>query len=192
MLSSISHASGPLPSDFHLVEGIAIGERRAVEFLYELIFQILRPLREVRLNDQDKNDLFHETFTVVMEAIQRRELRNPAALRAYVRGVVRRQRAGKIVSSIRDRQRMVHSVVVMDSAPAKTDLEKDLLRDEKSSLIQKGLDQLRSRDSELLRRFYLQGEPSEQICEEMQLTETQFRLFKSRAKAKLAAWAQTV
>jgi RNA polymerase sigma-70 factor (ECF subfamily) len=192
MLSHISHASGPLPSDFHIVEGIAVGERQAVEYLYELIFQTLRPLRQVRLNDQDSNDLFHETFTIVMEAIQRRELRNPAALRAYIRGVVRRQWAGKIVSCIRDRKRMVHSGVVMDWAPAKTDLEKDLLRHEKNSLIERGLDKLRRRDSELLRRFYLHDEPCEQICEEMQLTETQFRLFKSRAKAKLVAWAQTV
>jgi RNA polymerase sigma-70 factor, ECF subfamily len=33
-------------------------------------------------------------------------------------------------------------------------------------------------------RFYLNEEPQEQICREMALTETQFRLLKSRAKAR--------
>jgi RNA polymerase sigma-70 factor (ECF subfamily) len=35
-----------------------------------------------------------------------------------------------------------------------------------------------------LTRFYLKEQPQEQICREMDLSETQFRLLKSRAKAK--------
>jgi DNA-directed RNA polymerase specialized sigma24 family protein len=45
----------------------------------------------------------------------------------------------------------------------------------------KGISQ---RDREILTRFYLYEQPQEQICEEMNLTETQFRLLKSRAKAR--------
>ena len=41
-----------------------------------------------------------------------------------------------------------------------------------------------ARDREILTRFYLQEQSQEQICQEMSLTETQFRLLKSRAKAK--------
>jgi RNA polymerase sigma-70 factor (ECF subfamily) len=40
------------------------------------------------------------------------------------------------------------------------------------------------RDREILMRFYLHEQPQEQICKEMRLTETQFRLLKSRAKAR--------
>ena len=36
----------------------------------------------------------------------------------------------------------------------------------------------------LFRSFYLREQSQEQICEEMKLTETQFRLLKSRAKAR--------
>ena len=43
---------------------------------------------------------------------------------------------------------------------------------------------LSSRDREILTRFYLQEESQEQICREMKLTDTQFRLLKSRAKAR--------
>jgi DNA-directed RNA polymerase specialized sigma24 family protein len=42
------------------------------------------------------------------------------------------------------------------------------------------------RDREILTRFYLYEQTQEQICREMDLTETQFRLLKSRAKARFA------
>jgi RNA polymerase sigma-70 factor, ECF subfamily len=40
------------------------------------------------------------------------------------------------------------------------------------------------RDREILTRFYLRGESQERVCSEMNLTGTQFRLLKSRAKAR--------
>jgi hypothetical protein len=40
-------------------------------------------------------------------------------------------------------------------------------------------------DHEILRRFYLQEQSKEQICEEMNLTPTQFRNMKSQAKLAL-------
>jgi RNA polymerase sigma-70 factor (ECF subfamily) len=46
------------------------------------------------------------------------------------------------------------------------------------------LAKLSERDREILTRFYLHEESQEQICGEMNLTETQFRLLKSRAKAR--------
>ena len=55
---------------------------------------------------------------------------------------------------------------------------------ERSELIQWVLDELSVRDREILTRFYLQEEGQDQICSEMALTDTQFRLLKSRAKAR--------
>jgi RNA polymerase sigma-70 factor (ECF subfamily) len=43
---------------------------------------------------------------------------------------------------------------------------------------------LSDRDREILTRFYLDEQTQEKICEDMSLTETQFRLLKSRAKAR--------
>jgi DNA-directed RNA polymerase specialized sigma24 family protein len=40
------------------------------------------------------------------------------------------------------------------------------------------------RDREILTRFYLLEQSQEEICAEMGLSETQFRLLKSRAKAR--------
>ena len=49
---------------------------------------------------------------------------------------------------------------------------------------------LTPRDREILLRFYLDEQSRDQICAEMGLTETQFRLLKSRAKARIREVAQ--
>jgi hypothetical protein len=43
----------------------------------------------------------------------------------------------------------------------------------------------------VLSRFYLFEQPQEQICAEMNLTATQFRLLKSRAKTRFANSVKT-
>jgi DNA-directed RNA polymerase specialized sigma subunit len=55
---------------------------------------------------------------------------------------------------------------------------------QRNQLIQRVLGELSKRDREILTRFYLYEQTQEQICAEMSLTETQFRLLKSRAKAR--------
>jgi len=51
-------------------------------------------------------------------------------------------------------------------------------------MIQRVLTELGDRDREILTRFYLYEQSQDQICSEMRLTETQFRLLKSRAKSR--------
>jgi RNA polymerase sigma-70 factor, ECF subfamily len=43
---------------------------------------------------------------------------------------------------------------------------------------------LSQRGRDILERFYLKEQTQEQICQEMSLSETQFRLLKARAKAR--------
>jgi len=59
------------------------------------------------------------------------------------------------------------------------------LADERKRLIDAVLKGLAPRDREILFRLYLDGQAQDRICAEMGLTETQFRLLKSRAKVKL-------
>ena len=49
---------------------------------------------------------------------------------------------------------------------------------------------LSARDREVLIRFYLHGQAAERIQADMGVTETEFRLIKSRAKAGFAARVQ--
>jgi DNA-directed RNA polymerase specialized sigma24 family protein len=53
------------------------------------------------------------------------------------------------------------------------------------------LEEMRPIDREVLERFYIHCHSPERICREMKLTETQFRLLKSRAKSRLAKTAKT-
>ena len=55
---------------------------------------------------------------------------------------------------------------------------------EEEELAYKILKGISRRDREILIRFYLLEESQELICRKMNLTDTQFRLLKSRAKAR--------
>jgi RNA polymerase sigma-70 factor (ECF subfamily) len=62
--------------------------------------------------------------------------------------------------------------------------EQAAIRQENQQIAVKVLKSIAPRDREILIRFYLWEQPAEQICGEMGLTDTQFRLLKSRAKAR--------
>jgi RNA polymerase sigma factor (sigma-70 family) len=55
---------------------------------------------------------------------------------------------------------------------------------QQAEIMETVLRSLSHRDREILTRFYLLEQSQEQICAQMNLTETQFRLLKSRAKAR--------
>ena len=67
--------------------------------------------------------------------------------------------------------------------PVRTELTHDSKR---MSLVQAAMRRLGPVDRELLTRFYLDEQAQNQICNEMGLTDTQFRLLKSKAMTKLA------
>lgn len=174
------------PASF--VHRLTHGDCRAIEELYV----VLRPIVNHYTRNspvQDAEDVFHELLMVVLERLARGELREPSALVGYLHGVVRRQVATRILRIVQQRNRAADFV----EATARDDNpERDCLRNEQRAIIERGLHLLAKRDSELLTRFYLRGEDHEHICREMQLTSTQFRVFKSRAKKKLTQWAQSV
>jgi DNA-directed RNA polymerase specialized sigma24 family protein len=62
--------------------------------------------------------------------------------------------------------------------------ERRVVESQTQELAMRLLRSLPARDREVLTRFYLQEQSAETICSEMRLTETQFRLIKSRAKAR--------
>jgi RNA polymerase sigma factor (sigma-70 family) len=102
----------------------------------------------------------------------------------FVRTIVRRQVAAhidKVVQSRRDQLDMESTVRIADP---RGNPEDAAIFHQRNELIQRVLQELGKRDREILTRFYLREQSQEQICAEMSLTETQFRLLKSRAKAR--------
>ena len=152
--------------------------------LYELFSRGIRFYLCRQLGPQELDDKVHDTFVVVVQAIRRGELREPQRLMGFVRTIVRRQVAAhidKVVHDRRDQQDMESTVRIADP---RGNPEDAAIFHQRNELIQKVLEELGLRDREILTRFYLQEESQEQICVEMCLSETQFRLLKSRAKAR--------
>jgi len=189
-VSSVPNSPG-LDPDTHIVFRIANGDSEAVAELYGILWKLLVPQIRYRLRGQEPDDVLHEALTIVVLCIRKGELRCPEKLRGYSLSVARRLIAGRIQNEIRSRRTVVSTDETLPNLLASGNPEWQVLNRERGELVRKALKQLHSRDSELITRFYIEGQPHTQICDDMHLTETQFRLFKSRAKAKLTEWART-
>ncbi len=167
-----------------LVERIKSGEADSMEELYQLFSKGIRFYLCRQLGPQELDDKVHDTFVVVVQAIRRGELREPERLMGFVRTIVRRQVAAHIDRVVHNRREQVDLDSTVRVADPRENPEESAIFRERAELIQRVLSELTERDREILTRFYLNEQSQEQICTEMSLTETQFRLLKSRAKAR--------
>jgi RNA polymerase sigma-70 factor (ECF subfamily) len=167
-----------------LVDRIQSSETDGMADLYQLFSKGIRFYLCRQLGAQELDDKVHDTFVVVVQAIRRGELREPQRLMCFVRTIVRRQ----VVAHI---DRVVHirsEYIDLDSSTRIADPngnpEDAAIFHQRTELLDRVLSELPCRDREILTRFYLNEQGQDQICSEMELTETQFRLLKSRAKAR--------
>lgn len=167
-----------------LVSQIKAGEDAGMEHLYKLFSRGIRYYLCRQLGPQELEDKVHDTFLIVVNAIKRGDLREPERLMGFVRTVVRRQVAAHIEHVVHTRREQTDLESGVAIADRKQNPEQEAMIRQKAELMKSALDGLSKRDRDILVRFYLQEQPQEQICHEMSLTETQFRLLKSRAKAK--------
>lgn len=167
-----------------MVDQIKAGNDSGMEHLYKLFSRGIRYYLCRQLGPQELDDKVHDTFLIVVGAIQRGDLREPERLMGFVRTVVRRQVAAYIEEAVQNRREQADFECGVAVADKQKDPEQEAMLKEKSALMKSALGALSTRDRDILVRFYLQEQPQDQICREMSLTETQFRLLKSRAKAK--------
>jgi RNA polymerase sigma-70 factor, ECF subfamily len=167
-----------------LVDQIKSGEDTGMEHLYKLFSRGIRYYLCRQLGPQELEDKVHDTFLIVVNAIKRGDLREPERLMGFVRTVVRRQVAAYIENAVHIRREQADLETSVTVADRKQNPEQEAMIRQKSALMKSALESLSKRDRDILIRFYLKEQTQEQICQEMALTETQFRLLKSRAKAK--------
>lgn len=168
----------------NVVERIRLGEQTAIEELYRVFSRGIRYYLCRQLGPQDLDDRVHDCFLVVIHAIKKGDLREPERLMGFVRTIVRRQIAGFIEGMVETRRKQVDIEFGNIIPDEKLNPENSAISKERDSLAASVLKTISARDREILTRFYLEEQSQEQICQEMSLTETQFRLLKSRAKAK--------
>jgi RNA polymerase sigma-70 factor, ECF subfamily len=166
-----------------VVDRIRLGEASGLEDLYRIFSKGVRYYLYRQLGPQDLDDKVHDIFLIITQSIRRGDLRDPERLMGYVRTVVRRQVAAHIDNAVHARRNSGLSDTRHPADPT-LDPEHGLIERQNERLALRILNSLPKRDREVLIRFYLDEQPPERICEEMGLSETQFRLIKSRAKAR--------
>jgi RNA polymerase sigma-70 factor, ECF subfamily len=167
-----------------LVDRVRRGEPSGMEDLYRVFdtgirFQLCR-----QLGSQDLDDRVHDLFVLITESIRNGELRQPNRLMGYVKTVVRRQVSAHIhgiVTARRKQAGLESGVVLSDRRP---DPERRAIERQNLRLALNLLSSLPRRDRDVLTRFYLEDQKPPEICGALKLSETQFRLIKSRAKAR--------
>ena len=167
-----------------LVERIRSGEPSGMEELYTVFSKGIRFYLCRHLGPQDLDDKVHDIFLIITNSIRNGDLREPERLMGYVRTIVRRQVAAHINSMVRARRNQAD----LDFGTALTDYrpnpERRIIEEQNLNLAMRILSSLHKREREVLMRFYLREQTPEQICRDMNLSQTQFRLVKSRAKAR--------
>ena len=169
-----------------LVENIRSGDANAMQELYQVFGKGIRIYLCRQLGLQDVDDKVHDTFLIVVQAIQNGDLREPERLMGFVRTIARRLVAGHIDQMVhrrRDNVPVESGVAIADNS---TTPEQDVINREKVDIMLDVLRQMSGRDRDILTRFYIYEQSQETIIREMKLTSTQFRLLKSRAKTRFA------
>jgi RNA polymerase sigma factor (sigma-70 family) len=167
-----------------LVRRVQAGDPSAMSELYQLVARGIRFYLCRQFGPADLEDRVHDAFVMVVEAIRRDELRDPSRLMGFVRTVVRRLVANFLVKRSSSRQSQVSDDSGEWLADLRTNPEQAAISQEEIDLARRILRKMHRRDREVLERFYLREQSQEQICEEMRITGTQFRLLKNRAKSR--------
>jgi RNA polymerase sigma-70 factor (ECF subfamily) len=167
-----------------LVGRIQSGEIDGMEELYLLFSKGIRFYLCRQLGSQELDDKVHDTFVVVVQAIRRGELREPERLMGFVRTIVRRQVAAHIDKAVHSRREQAELDSTVRIPDPRGNPEEAAIFRQRTDLLKRVLGELCDRDREILTRFYLNEQSQDQICAEMALSETQFRLLKSRAKSR--------
>jgi RNA polymerase sigma-70 factor (ECF subfamily) len=167
-----------------LVARLQAGDSDAMAELYQVFAKGIRFYLCRQVGPQELDDRVHDAFLVVVQSIQKGELRDPRRLMGFVRTVVRRMVAAQIDREVQIRRETTELDNGDRIADQRANPEKSFIMRQKISLIREILHDMTGKDREILYRFYVEEQHPDRICEEMNLSITQFRLLKSRAKAR--------
>lgn len=174
-----------LPTFAEVVENVQKGTPEGLEQLYR-VFRMLSGSLRRQIGYQDFEDRMHDIFLVVVESIRDGKLREPGALPSYIHGIARLSLCSTIGVRVRHERLSGSLRYWVSTRSGKMTPEEALSEKERTEIMRNLLASLSAKEREILTRFYLYEQTKEQICEEMNLTDTQFRLAKSRAKQRLS------
>ena len=172
----------PKPSIVEIVNLLENGEPAGMEALHGVVYRGIRAFFARKLSEDAAEDMAHDVLLEAVSFIRRGKLKEPNALFGLVWTIARR----RLITAIRRRRE--EGTVVDDGSemPVQSDSFERVHRHEQVEIAKRVLREMPSRGREILVRYYLKEQTPEQICADMGITETQFRLMKWRAKARFA------
>lgn len=165
-----------------LCEQIRAGYAEALGDFYRR-FQSRRWRFFKHLGMSDAEDAFHQCYLEVVAQIKKGNVREPERMDGFIEVIARRLISQHIVARIQGRHNAEETELLNQPCRA-SGPEEVLWKAQRREIVRQALDSLRVREREVLVRFYIHEQSKEQIIAEMDLTETKFRLLKSRAKAR--------
>jgi RNA polymerase sigma-70 factor (ECF subfamily) len=146
-----------------------------------------------KMSLENAKDQHHCVFAILLDAIQSGAIEDPQTFPSYAVMVAKRQ-AQQYLQNLSNKPADYDRRLLDDSCSyAKVNSEVMLENAERNALMHQTIAMLKVQEREILDRIYVQEQSSEEICKDMALTETQFRVLKSRAKGRFRRiWPKTV
>jgi len=168
-----------------LVGRIRGGDRQAeTELVERYNSAVMSIIRRALGNSTVADDLYQETFCIIIEKIRGGDIREAERLPGFVCGVARNQVIKHFQRAARQERLTETEEAVSLPCPAHDQLE-ELLRKESAEIVRQILKEMTNeRDIQVLFRFYLAEEDKEQICADLGLTSLQFNLVLHRARER--------
>lgn len=160
------------------------GDRPAEQELYDTVIKGLRLLvgRALRYGPE-LEDTVQDVMWIAISNIRAGKLQDHRCVIGYIRTIMKCRISNVIANRVQARKRS--DALTNDVVPdRRRNPEQEAQNAELRTLLQAALGSLSDQQREILSRFYVEDQSAQQICKAMSLNETQFRLLKSRSKAK--------
>jgi RNA polymerase sigma factor (sigma-70 family) len=168
-----------------LVRAVEAREPGADERLYEFVRYCVKGRLTRKMCIEDARDELHNVYMNVLVTIREGKIRSASAIAGFVKTLGIRAVSAYIDRAVVDRNTVVIEPRSMPSRELSPETQVFILQRRERAA--KALKALSAKDREILTRFYLHEQTKDEICRAMELNETQFRLLKSRAKARFSA-----
>lgn len=168
-----------------LAARIQAGDRRAEERVVEIYGRGVAILLDRHTNGRpEAEDLFQDTFRLVLEKLRRGELREPAKLPGFLAQVARSLAIEHYRKTTRRKTEADSEAVDLAVAPGASPLS-GMLESENASLVRRVIRELgNERDREILLRFYIAEEDKDRIAADHGLSSLQFNRVLHRARQR--------
>jgi RNA polymerase sigma-70 factor (ECF subfamily) len=168
-----------------LVAGIRSGDRRAEERLIEVYGRGIAILLDRHTNGRpEAEDLFQDTFRLVLEKLRNGELREPSRLPGFIAQIARSLAIEHYRKASRRKTEPDSDAILEAVAGGSGQLDR-LLDLEKTELVRQVIQELGTpRDRDILLRFYIAEEDKDRISADFGLSSLQFNRVLHRARER--------